>query len=500
MRPSTKFVGFVFGACCVAGSFLSLTAAGQSPSQRPAGGAGAQARQPAAGGSAQRVGGGTQRAAYQEGAPPQNAAELPAPAQGPMIEGAMPSNSAYYVPEEQPWLGDGPGYFGPMGCGPMGCGILGGLWVRGEYLLWDTKGMYVPPLVISSTVNNIDPVDLHLNDNGNLGATDPVRILYGGQQVNSDIRNGWRISAGAWLDNCQTVGIEGDYFMLEDATDSFFRNSTTGSPILARPFYSVLTGLESSELVAYPTAVNGVVHRGAIDVDANTQFFGAGARGIINLGCNSGCGTSWWNGCPLPTMGRVDLVMGYRYLRLDDSLSIVERSTLNPGGAFNITDQFSTQNTFNGFDFGTVIKHQRGCWTVEMLSKIALGNTRSQATVAGNTIITPTGGAAQQFVGGILAQRTNIGNYQDDEFAVVPELGLTVGYQLNPCWKVTAGYTWLYWSRVARAGNQIDRNVNPDLIPEEANPPTTDHLSPRFHFVHDDFWAHGLRLGLEGTW
>ena len=137
---------------------------------------------------------------------------------------------------------------------------------------------------------------------------------------------------------------------------------------------------------------------------------------------------------------------------------------------------------------------------MELLSKIALGNTRSQVNIAGNTTITPTGGAAEQFVGGILAQRTNIGNYQADEFAVVPELGLTLGYQLNPCWKVTAGYTWLYWSRVARAGNQIDRNVNPDLIPEEADPPADDHLSPRFHFVHDDFWAHGLRLGLEGTW
>ncbi len=429
---------------------------------------------------------------------------MPAP-NGPAVVDAPPGAQPYYdySPVEQTWLDNGPapmGYGGGNYCGPMGCGILGGLWVRGEYLVWDTKGMYVPPLVITSAVNNIDPVDLHLNDNGDLGATDPVRILYGGQQVNSDARSGWKISFGAWLDNCQSFGLEADYFTLEDGNDSFFRNSATGTPILARPFYNVLTGLESSTLVSFPTAVDGVTYRGSIDIDTNTQFWGAGARGIINLGSNSGCGTNWWNGCPTQTMSRVDMVLGYRYLRLDDSLRITERSTLNPGGAFNIRDEFGTENTFNGFDIGTMLKHQRGCWSVELLSKIALGNTRSRVNIDGATSITPTGGAAQQFTGGILAQRTNIGNYQDDEFAVVPELGLTLGYSLNPCWKVTAGYTWLYWSRVTRAGDQIDRNLNPDLFPEEANPQTTDHLQPRFHMVHDDFWAHGLRVGLEGTW
>jgi hypothetical protein len=511
VRPSTTFVRVLF---CAAGvhsllwtAALPPVAFAQSPSRaatagpprKPATGAPQSAVPNAARGGT--VGPGTaQRAVYQDAGPAQNPAELPAPQ---IVEGGPPgSMQPYYEasPSDQPWLNEGAPMGYGYGGGPMGYGVLGGLWVRGEYLAWDMKGMYLPPLVISSNVANINPVDLHLNDNGDLGATDPVTILYGGQAVNSDVRNGWKISAGVWLDNCQTVGIEGDYFMLEDGNDSFFVNSTTGNPILARPFYNVLTGLESSVLVAYPTAANGVVHRGSIAVDTSTAFNGAGARGIINLGCNNGCGTNWWNGCPQPTMGRVDLIVGYRYLRLDDSINIVENSTLNPGGAFNIRDQFDADNTFNGFDIGTQLKHQRGCWSFELLSKIALGNTRSRVNIDGSTTITPAGGAAQQFVGGILAQRTNIGEYQQDEFAVVPELGLTVGYQLNPCWKLTAGYTWLYWSRVARAGDQIDRNLNPDLFPEEANPQADDHLQPRFHFVHDDFWAHGLRVGLEGTW
>jgi hypothetical protein len=496
VRPSRTIVGFVIlsslAACTILGDVAQAqqgTSSNRAPHRNSA---------PAA----TPRGGTTQQAAYQEvGQPAGPPAELPPP-----NNGAPPSapQTYYDYPASEPAMfEDGGTYTGYAGYGypgPLGFGVLGGLWVRGEYLVWDLKGMNTPPLVISSTLNNIDPVDLHLNDNGNLGATPPVVILFGGDRLNDDAQNGAKISFGGWLDDCHTLGIEADVFGIDTASSGYFRNSASGNPILARPFYNVLTGLESSTLISFPNAVDGLVHRGLIDIIAQTEFNGAGARAIINLGCNSGCGTSWWNGCPLPTTARVDLLVGYRYLRLDDSLVIIERSSITPGGDFDIYDGFHTENTFNGFDFGMLLSHQRGCWSIEVLSKIALGNTRSQVDIRGNTIITPTGGPAQQFQGGILAQRTNIGHYQDDEFSVVPELGVTLGYSLNPCWKVTVGYTWLYWSRVARAGDQIDRNLNPDLFPEEANPPTDTHLQPRFRFMHEDLWVHGLRLGLEANW
>jgi hypothetical protein len=508
VRPSTKIVGLVL-SCSLA---IGVALGGNAWAQPGAGSYKPPSRDSAT--VAARRPGSAQRAAYQDPAAPVDPpAELPAPPQGgapgaqqgPAVNAIAPGpQQPYYdYPSgEPPMFEDGGAYsgYGYGYNGPLGFGVLGGLWVRGEYLAWDMKGMYTPPLVISSDINNIQPVDLHLNDNGDLGVTAPITILFGGNRLNNGVQSGAKVTIGGWLDNCRTVGIEGDYFGLATANDSFFQNSANGDPILARPFYNVLTGLESSELVAFPVAVNGVLHRGSIAVDSGTQFHGAGARAIINLGCNSGCGTSWWNGCPQPTMGRVDVLVGYRYLRLNDSLTVTENSSLNPGGTFNLVDNFNAENTFNGVDFGMLLTHQRGCMSVELLSKIALGNTRSQVDIGGNSTITPAGGAPQQFVGGILAQRTNIGRYQDDDFAVVPELGLTFGYQLNPCWKVTAGYTWLYWSRVARAGDQIDRDLNPDLIPEEANPPANDHLRPEFRFVRDDFWVHGLRLGLEAIW
>ena len=60
-----------------------------------------------------------------------------------------------------------------------------------------------------------------------------------------------------------------------------------------------------------------------------------------------------------------------------------------------------------------------------------------------------------------------------------------------------AGYSFLYLSSVARPGDQIDRSVNPTLIPTNPSfgvpfgPPR-----PAPIFNHTDFHAHGVNLGL----
>jgi hypothetical protein len=129
---------------------------------------------------------------------------------------------------------------------------------------------------------------------------------------------------------------------------------------------------------------------------------------------------------------------------------------------------------------------------------LALGNNRGQVRIDGRTRIEDDAGV-EEFAGGLLAQRSNIGEYTTDEFAIVPELGVTLAYELNPWWRITCGYTFLYWSRLVRAGDQIDLDLNPDLLPPEQDP-FTGPLRPAFEFVHTDLWAQGLHLGLEGRW
>ena len=60
-------------------------------------------------------------------------------------------------------------------------------------------------------------------------------------------------------------------------------------------------------------------------------------------------------------------------------------------------------------------------------------------------------------------------------------------------WRWTFGYTFLYWSGVARPGDQIQLDVNPSQFP----PPTrTVTARPDFQLHTTDFWAQGLNFGL----
>ena len=101
--------------------------------------------------------------------------------------------------------------------------------------------------------------------------------------------------------------------------------------------------------------------------------------------------------------------------------------------------------------------------------------------------------------GGLLAQSTNIGHHSNDKFAAVPELDLNIGYQINDHWRAFVGYSFLYASNVVRPGDQIDRRVNPNLIPVIGGGATTPTgpSNPMVTGAHSDFWAQGANVGLE---
>jgi hypothetical protein len=58
------------------------------------------------------------------------------------------------------------------------------------------------------------------------------------------------------------------------------------------------------------------------------------------------------------------------------------------------------------------------------------------------------------------------------------------------------GYNFLYWSNVVRAGDQIDRVVNPQQVPALQGAASAA-TRPAFTFNGTDFWAHGLACSLE---
>lgn len=394
-------------------------------------------------------------------------------------------------------------------CNDRSCGTCSGcyglsprgLWVRGEYLLWWTKGMYVPPLVTTGPTGRLD---------------DPATsILYGGDEILDDARSGFRVSIGGPLGCYGRFGWEADYLLLGEIDDDFFAASNaTGSPNLFRPFFNVnprdpMTGefappaREAVELVSTPGQLAGSVR-----VEAFSELQGAGARLRCNLCCSDGC-VSLCDPCggayTLRQVSRFDFLLGYRYLRLREGVTIREdlTSLLPPPnqGETDIFDAFDTRNEFHGVDFGVVWELTRGRWSLELLGKMALGTVEQVVNINGQSVHTGTAMGANDgtFTGGLLAQRTNIGSHSRNEFAIVPELAVTLGLQLAPRLKVTAGYTFLYWSRVARPGEHIDLDVNPDLLPPEFDP-FAGAARPRFAFRDTDFWAQGIRVGAEYRW
>jgi hypothetical protein len=175
---------------------------------------------------------------------------------------------------------------------------------------------------------------------------------------------------------------------------------------------------------------------------------------------------------------QLDFLIGYRYARFDENLSI--NSTIET--VSQVSDQFATTNEFNGAELGFAAKTHCCRWSMELVAKLALGCTNSQATVAGSTTSTAsTNAAAVTQPVGFLAQSTNSGTYQQSNFAVIPELDATLAYDITCRLRATVGYTFLYWSQVARPGDEINTNLPSGL----------------FKFVTSDFWAQGLTAGLD---
>jgi hypothetical protein len=202
-------------------------------------------------------------------------------------------------------------------------------------------------------------------------------------------------------------------------------------------------------------------------------------------------------------------LVGYRYLRLDDRLGITERLTSTnpdtdegqPGlSAFLINDSFNTRNQFNGGEIGMAFELRRNQWSLDFTPKIALGTNRETVSISGSTRTTDPTGARSTAEGGLLALPTNIGTYSKNQFVAVPQFDATIGYQLTRRTRVTLGYSFLYVSQVARAGDQIDREVNSTLLPNSPVPPTGDLTRPRFVLQETGFWAQGVNLGVDFRW
>ena len=390
-------------------------------------------------------------------------------------------------------------------CGPCGVtcqepccvGPVGSIWVHGEYLMWWAKGMETPPLVTAGPTGTLD-------DNRTI-------VLFGDDDLLGQMRSGFRVRLGTWLDYSQRWALEGEYWRLGGVSESFVAASDMlGNPTIYRPFFNVNPrgadgqfdppARQDVQLVSHP----GVL-AGSVRVQSSSQLQGSGIWLRRNLCCDMtaviDCDPCFDPGSG-PFGHRFDFLIGYRYARLGDRLTIREDLKSLRGepfqGNFDLLDSFASSNDFHGAELGLLSEFDYGRWSLELLGRLALGGVRQQVTIAGQTII--SGSVSDgTYEGGLLAQRTNSGTHSRNEFAFMPQLGATVGYRLTPRLQATVGYSLLYLSRVVRAGEHIDLDVNPDLLAPETTP-LAGALRPDFQFRDSDFWAQGMNFGLHFAW
>lgn len=369
-----------------------------------------------------------------------------------------------YSPDARYAFPPRPIIFGDPVCNPRA-------WIGVDGLLWWSKSqpLSVPVITTGPASQGGDAGGLGMN-----GTTSLNRPLDAGPQ------GGMRIYAGGWLNESHTIGLDGSLFFLGQQNAGFgvSDRSGTGGFVINEPLNGTPSFITQ---VSAPGQESGSVH-----VNAWTQLGGMDLNGRYNLIRDSGMSLS--------------LVGGFRYLQLDETLTIGANSSLfqtatytdnmnnvlataPPGSNVLVIDQFGTRNQFYGGQIGADFQYSSNRWFFGATGKLALGVTHQSVDINGSTTVLPVNDNPVFLSGGNYAT-IQAGHYSTNRFAVAPELQLSLGYQFTPFTRGLIGYNFLYLSSVARPGNQIDNTfdgVNRPMVP----------------MTSSSFWAQGINFSLQ---
>lgn len=340
-----------------------------------------------------------------------------------------------------------------------------------EYLLWWVKDSPAPPTLLSTGV---------------LGEPDFSAVL-GGRDHDLGAQQGGRFTMSYRLTPDWTIEAIGFFLPRTSDTRTVSSSGEPGSVRLVVPQFRIDEGREFRLTMATPGEFYGSAR----------ESLTSGLDGAeLNVGRKVAAGAGW----------RLDALAGFRYLRLKEELAFSTSSVgIEQPDIFMPHDVFAVDNQFFGGQFGVKADYRWGRWFAQGTAKVALGVMRESIDIAGSLLTNDFNdfGAPQVFAGGLFAQPSNIGHHHRDRFAVVPEVGLKVGYRFTSWASVFVGYTFLYANKVVRPGDQVDRTVNTTQsmtfqTPQTPPPALTlvGEARPSVRFRESDFWVQGLSAGL----
>jgi hypothetical protein len=339
-----------------------------------------------------------------------------------------------------------------------------------------------------------------------LAGTSSGTPTIGEEHLDRHVQSGARVALGYWLTQANPfmpggftpcLGVETRFFAVAQRSFGF---NDAASSVITRPFFDLNDEQPSAVIVAAPGLASG-----AISATVQDRLWGAEANVWKMM----------YFDYPMTTYS-IEAMVGMRYLDMDESFSVTRFSQFvtNPqnfpaynflaGSTIHEQESFATRNQFWGGQVG--IRGRlifESAFVVSGTFQLGLGTTNERITIEGSQTRTLPGGTSVTYPGGLLALPSNIGTFERNKFTQVPAFDINIACPVTNHLTLSLGFNALYWSRLVRPENQIDRVVDITQIPNFPGAVvamSSGQQRPVVPFSQSNLWLLGVLIGAEVRW
>lgn len=334
-----------------------------------------------------------------------------------------------------------------------------------------------------------------------------AQTLYDDDQTGYPFASGFNGDVGGWFGRESRFGLElRGLYVPETTTTQAFRSRNENS-FLSVPYFN--TALNSEYSVVIGSMLTGSpASSGIVDIGSSIDFWGIG--GGLQMRDMIDCDDV-----------EFEFVAGFRYLSLNERFWIdydtdpsvntffgqgTLASYLFAGGTapafgsrIHAQDDVQTENDFYGLDLGvTASVEMLPNLTVKLAPTIALGAMVQDVKIFGSGMAWQPNGPMLRTPYGVFTRPGGVGSWSETEFAVVPQIDLEFSYEVGHGISLFAGYSFLYVSSYASAGDQLDRRIDAPIGPTGSYT-ASPRAASRPELETTDFWANGVNLGVRFT-
>jgi hypothetical protein len=396
----------------------------------------------------------------------------------------------------------------------------------GEYLAWKLNNATLNPIVFNVPVGIVGaPIAIGSNDlfftYASLTPQSQASLSQNGV-INYGMENGMRFTGGLALE--QDTGLSVLLNAIIIPTSSYNLSSNTSFNMVPINFQ---TGLSSQvplggafgadiEVATIPivvprnigsqvyASVNNFVGGGEVDLKGRDLIFGdvffSGLLGFRYFQFNESLGVnSIYNIIQPPGIPSPDAAQGLQS-NFSQYQSITSISS----------DNIKVYNNFLGPQIGINSNYNFKRFTFDCNGKLGIGVQHQVVTINSSTTQTfavnngdgTTSTQKSNYPAGLLFSPYDVGRHSRNQFGLIPELNLKLGYRLFDRMKITAGYDFLLMANVLRASNQTQlipyttqSNFSGMAVQQQTSSQSIQ--IPAFTFDNSNLIINGFNVGLQ---